>query len=481
MVQITPETSTPGDYLRGYYYSQDTIRRFSLVEHYSGWPDGSQGKGLLMPFSLPEETEAALDQAKSAFAHEREEASPGYYAVYLDDSQIACTFAASTRAAIGRFSFEGRGSRGLILGGVKGLTEQPDDELKVVIPARSGYFGAGQSDMYLHFSFDQPYVLQEAGKYYILTFPKLSERGQLTVKYGASYTSAGNAAENLHAEIPGWGLEDVKRQAEALWKDELERVKVVRGGEEEKTIFYTALYHGALLPINATDVNGQYPGHEAGGALQPEETHYIYYTPWDAFRSLHPWVNLVNPEKGRDYMRSLVRIYRSDGQLPEPRVMTSVHTSVLVADALVKGIDDFDVEATYQGLRELMLERPYFRSDMALYDSLGYVPSPHRYATTATLEFAFNDWALGRIAHFLGDEPTAEALTQRSLNYRNNYRPDTRFMESRNYDGSWADAPIYAEANRWNMSWFVPHDVRGLINLMGGDEAFREHLDRNFR
>ena len=161
--------------------------------------------------------------------------------------------------------------------------------------------------------------------------------------------------------------------------------------------------------------------------------------------------------------------------------MTGVHLSVMFADAIAKNILDFDLQLAYKALKEMILEPPYFRSDLALYDSLGYVPYPHRYATSATLEFAFNDWALSQLALKLGKSDDAEKLLERSLNYQNNYRPETRFMETRKYDGSWAIAPLYAEANRWNMSWFAPHDTRGLINLMGGDKAFCQHLDRNFR
>lgn len=480
-LQITPETSGPGDYLGGYYYDQDTIHRFSLAEHFSGWPNGSRGKGTFMPFSLPAATDVSFAKAKSSFDHSREEASPGYYQVYLEGSEISAAFAALPHAAIGRFTFEQAAEHGLLMGGYHAFQALSDHELELTIKSRAGFHKAGDNQLYLCVEFDSPFEIRDAGKYQVLTFPNSQKGNAIHFKCGASYTSQGNAKENVQSTIPKWDIEEIRKEARTLWEKELGRIEIPKGGETEKTIFYTALYHGSLLPINATDVNRQYPGYKDNKPLEPEETHYIYYTPWDSFRSLHPWVNLAHPRKGLDYMRSLVRIYNTTGQLPEPQMMTGVHLSVLVADALAKGIDDFDVPTVYKGLKEMILEPPYFRPDLARYDSIGYVPYPHRYATTATLEFALNDWALAQIATYLGEKETAQILLDRSLNYQNNYHPENWFMETRNADGTWAEASIYAEANPWNMSWFVPHDTRGLINLMGGDEAFSHHLERNFQ
>ena len=137
IVQISPETSAPGDYLQGYYYSQDTIRRFSMAEHFSGWPDGSHGKGVIMPFTQPGNSEITLRTAASHFSHDREEASPGYYSVYLDDSKIKCRFASLTRSGIGSFIFEGQGERGVILEGVRSLVTINETELELKIASGS--------------------------------------------------------------------------------------------------------------------------------------------------------------------------------------------------------------------------------------------------------------------------------------------------------------------------------------------------------
>jgi predicted alpha-1,2-mannosidase len=480
MIQITPETHAPGDYLRGYYHSQDTIRRFSLVEHFSGWPDGSAGKGLLMPFCLEDTLNVQLRNASSYFTHEKEVASPGYYEVFLEDSRIICSFASLTRSAMGKFVFVGEGTKGLILGGFKSFESLNEKEVRMMINTGSGYIGRSSNALYITIRFDHPHEIRDYQKVRILTFPDMENKDVLKFKIGVSYTSAENATLNLDTEIPGWELRMIKQQAEDLWNTVLNRVEVNGGTEEDKIMFYTGLYHASLLPINATDVNKAYPGQGLNEPLRADETHYIYYTPWDGFRSLYPLINLLYPEKGKDYLRSALRIYRATGRLPEPEVMTGVHMSVLFADAIAKNIEDFDLKLAYKALSQMILEPPFFRPDMALYDSLGYIPYPHRYATSATLEFAFNDWALSELAARIGEGDVAKILLERSLNYQNNYKPETRFMETRMYDGSWAEASLYAEANKWNMSWFAPHDTQGLINLMGGDEAFCEHLERNF-
>jgi predicted alpha-1,2-mannosidase len=481
MVQVTPETSAPGDYLKGYYYEQDTIRRFSMVEHYSGWPDGSRGGGVFMPFSLPEEVVPSFANAASAFSHAHETARAGYYQVLLSDSRINCEFASLPKSGIGQLQFEKEGPKGLLLSSNREVSQVSPEVLQVVVRAGSGYIGQKESNVYVHWVFDQPIQLEKGRRHQVVKFPEVEGKGKVSMKYGASYTSMENARLNLETEIPTWSFTAVKQQAKEKWDQNLDRVDIPKGKTEDKKMFYTALYHLSLLPMNATDVNGQYPGHEANEPLEEGESHYIYYTPWDAFRSKHPLVNLLYPDKSRDFMRSLVRIYKDAGRLPEPRVMTGVHLSGLVADALAKGITDFEVETAYEGLADMILHPPYFRPQMALYDSLGHVPYPQRYATTATLEFAFNDWALAQVARYLGKTAVAEKLEKRSLNYRNHFNPANRFMETKNEDGTWAEASIYAEANAWNMSWFVPHDPQGLINLMGGDEAFSDHLNRNFQ
>lgn len=481
MVQISPETSGDGEYLQGYYYSQDTIRKFGLTDHFSGWPNGSVGKGQIMPFTTESDnSEISLNNIKSHFSHDNEIAVPGYYSVLLDESRINCHFSTLSRSAIGKFEYKKEGKNGLLIRGYKKMEKLSDTELLLTIVAgRSEYAQKVKQYLYIYLTFDAPFELKENKKSYSLFFDEKLKNNELTFKCGISYTSATNAKLNLDTEIAHWNLEQVKKEANTLWNKELSRIEI-EGDEKDKTIFYTGLYHASLLPINVTDVNRQFPGYEKNEPLQDDEKHYIYYTPWDAFRTTHPLVNLINPKKSRDYLRSMIRIYKSYEFLPEPKVMTGIHLTSLYADALAKDIKDFDIELAYKGLRELLADKPYFRKELIPYDTLGYVPYPHHYATTATLEFAYNDWALAQIAKYLGKQTEYEELLQRSFNYRNNYHPEKRFMCTKNADGTWSPASIYAEADEWNMSWFVPHNMQDLINLMGGEEAFCEHLNRNF-
>jgi len=481
MVQISPETSSDKDFLQGYYYWHDTIRYFSLTEHFSGWPNGSAGKGCIMPFNLKNSpTSDFRNEMTSSFRHNQEIAAPGFYSVLLDNHNIRCSFAALTRSVIGEFQFASPSNAALFIGDYEHIEAMSSHELILVIKANRSKSFAPEQVVNLHFVFRESFEIQKMDDIALLLFPGLSDDGLLEFKYGASYVSRLNAKQNLLHEIPNWNIQMISDKAKKLWNNELRRIEVGHGNVSKMVVFYTALYHSLLLPVNATDINREYPGHEQNQPLEPDETHYIYFTPWDTFRTLHPLINFIDPEKGLDFIHSMLRYYRSYGRFPELKVMTGVHTSTLVLDAISQGIKDFDIELAYKGLSELILEKPFFRAEMEEYTKIGYVPYPGLYATTSTLEFAFNDWVMANIAGIIGDNQTQDSLLNRSFNYRNNYHPLEQFMRSRNRDGTWSEASLYAEADKWNASWFVPHNTRDLINLMGGDSAFCNHLNNNF-
>ena len=444
MVQLSPETQTSKEYLQGYFYKKDTIRKFSMTEHFSGWPNGSAGKGNFMPFITEDYQNVQPSELKSYFDHSKEDAKAGYYQVELVDHDISCEFASLIRSGITNFRFSKEGQKGIHFSSFQSFKEVGSNEFKAVLRAgRSEFIKADQS-IYIHFKFNDKVELKEVkngrrSHWFVLLNDQ--DKIRLQFKLGISYVSFENARENLETEIPGWSLEEVAQQADQLWEYELQRIEI-EGNEVDKKTFYTALYHASLLPFNATDINRQFPGYENSEPLEDGETHYIYLTPWDAFRTLHPLVNFINPKKGRDYMQSSLRFYDTYKRVPEPSVMTSVFMSSLYADALEQGID-FDVEKAYKGLKELMIEKPYFRDkEMKAYDSLGFVPFPMSYATTATLEFSHNDWSLAKIAEQVGDKDLSQKLYRRSLNYQTQLEPKSRFMRSRNPDKSWADATI---------------------------------------
>jgi predicted alpha-1,2-mannosidase len=483
MLQISPQTSKEEDFLQGYYYWHDTIRGFTVAEHFSGWPNGSRGKGKVMPFSIDPGHEFPPENSLiSSFSHEEESAEPGYYSVNLKDPGIHCEFTANTRSVIGRINYSGEKRNGLLLYGFEKLERKGDNELLAILPAGSHYMWKSERKLYILLKFSESFTcLEDNGKVY-LSFPELKKtNNQLTFKYGGSFTSEENARLNLETEIPDWDFESIEQKSNAVWKKELNCIEITNGSEEDKIMFYTALYHASLLPLVASDVNGEFYGQEMNAPLRENEYHYQYLSPWDGFRTLYPLLNFIKPKMAADIMRSVMREYKIMGRMPEPEVMTSVHLSVMTADALSKNLTDFDYELAYKGLRDMIKEPPYFRKEMHSYDALGYVPYGEHYSTTATLEFAYNDWAMARIADYLGEKEDYDFFLKRSFNYRNNYHPEKRFMWTRDSSGSWTNAPIYAESDPWNMSWFVPHNVNDLINLMGGADAFTEHLETNFK
>ncbi|MBD3315821.1 MAG: hypothetical protein GF344_08550, partial [Chitinivibrionales bacterium] len=245
MVQMSPETSDDKDFLRGYYYWQDVIRRFSMTEHFSGWPNGSAGKGFMMPCALTSDGgEGASSNFESRFSHDNETAEAGYYSVYLSDSRIRCSFAAKTRSIIGRFAYERAGKYIVALSDFDTFELVSDREVALSCAAGRPDLGKSNAKIYLHLVFDREFEAATLDKKHILTFPSLAhDDNSLSFKYGGSYTSAVNAKHNLESEIPHWNFEGVKEDAKNLWDTELSRIEVEGGTEENKTIFHTAFYH----------------------------------------------------------------------------------------------------------------------------------------------------------------------------------------------------------------------------------------------
>lgn len=465
MIQLTPETSRTEP--RGYYYSQSRILGFSLVDHRSGYPNGSSGDLFIMPWTGS--IESVESGYSASFSHENEQASPGYYRVLLDDLGINVEFAAAPRSAMARFTYP-QGQPAYLIIEVKDVRQLDDHTIagehrgyNFVMEFAEPVSGMGQL----------PY-----GSY--VEFGELNGT-ELLARIGLSRVSHDGARRNISAELPeDWDFDQVRRAARQLWAEELGRIVVEGGTEEDKTIFYTALYHSLLLPHVISDVDGHYRGADGKVYYEPERVHYTAFSPWDTFRTLHPLLTLLMPDRQSDMVHSLLARFEQTGTLLTGP-MTGNHAVAIILDSYVKGADDFDPELAYAAMQWALMEPPYGRADIAEYIQYGYVPAELNYSVTKTVEYAYNDWAMLQFAQLLGKTEHVEELSQRALSYRNVFNDSIRLTMPKYADGTWApDREGYEEGDTWLYSWFAPHNVKDLINLMGGREAFADLLDRCF-
>ncbi len=467
MIQISPETRLDA-YPPGYYFEDDTIYFFSLYDHLSGYPGGSSGMLRMMPVNGIPINQTTIP--KSAFSHENEEASPGYYRVFLEDYGIDAECTATAHGGFLRLTFTKTGEKGLILMDAIDLDVENMQRL-------TGRWGP----LYCIIESEKPFSdIQKTSKGHFLVFADsgTGSREQL-LRFAFSEVSQKGAAGNLRAELNHWDFGKTRKEARTVWNAGLNRISLQGGMGRERTIFYTALYHSMLLPYRNTDSDGRYRGADGKNHRLRGEHNYAVFSPWDTFRTLHPLLTLLFPSVQKDMLRSLVRIYEHTGRLPA-RPMTGNHAIPIIVDSYFKGITDFDIHKAYEGMRDPLLVPSRMRTDMKEYDQLGFVPAENPGSVTRTLEYAYNDWVMAQMARELNKEGEYENLLNRSFNYRNVFNPSERFMQPRNRDGSRAQMGGFREGDKWTYSWFVPHNVRDLINLMGGSESFSSHLDQAF-
>ena len=352
-------------------------------------------------------------------------------------------------------------------------------------------------------AFRQEVAGDNVGAYFSYNLP---EGGVIEVKVGVSYTSIEHARLNLEAEQPGFDLEGTRRSARQAWNELLSRIELKGGAREDQAIFYTALYHLLLHPNILQDVNGDYRAMESGAILNTGgKNRYTVFSLWDTYRNVHPFLSLVYPELQLDMVHSMVDMCRESGWLPKWELL-SMETSVMVgdpatpviADTWLRGLKGFDVEAAYEAARKAatQLENNKLRPALAYYDSLGYIPENNEArvggTVSTTLEYNIADWNLAQLANALGKDEDYQRFLNRSYSYRNYFDPQTGMLRPRMKDGSWLNPfnpeagknfePVigFVEGNAWQYRFYVPHDIKGLKTLLGGDTAFFEALKACF-
>ena len=537
MVQLSPDTRTLGwDACGGYHYTDSSIIGFSHT-HLSGTGISDLGDFLFMPFTgnpkvVPGTAENPDEGYRSRFSHNSEKAEPGFYSVLLEDYEIKAELTATTRAGMHRYTFPANDKTGLIIDLAHTIypDRNPSHEFKIISDTEiAGYKGSGgwakEQHTWFHAKFNKPFKCEffddgeklddsnEAASkklLAVLTFDDASGK-EVLAKVGISHVDYDGALKNLEAEITDWDFDRVRQSAHQLWSDELNQIQTKGGTEDEKAIFYTSLYHTSISPYTFSDVDGRYRGMDQKIYNSNGKTIYTVFSLWDTFRGQHPLKTITDPERDNDFINTLLTKYDQGGVLPKWELvanytgtMIGYHSVPVIVDAYFKGIKDFDVEKAYKA----MVEAATYRSDGFLWpnesvkeklmpmakkynEEMGFVPSDlENESVSKALEYAYNDWCIAQMAKDLGKTDDYEKFMERSKRYTEYYDEETGFMRGKNADGNWREPfdprfsrhrqDDYTEGNAFQWSWFVPHDVPGLIELVGGEVKFAEKLDTLF-
>ncbi|WP_329453963.1 GH92 family glycosyl hydrolase [Streptomyces sp. NBC_01497] len=543
MVTWGPDTvaNQPG----GYSWADPSIRGFSLT-HISGGGCDSLGDFPFMPFpgEVTSSPATTPERYASAFSHQAESASPGYYGVRLDNGTKA-EFTATQRTGTGRFSYPGGTTASLLVDVSGSAAGASAAEVQVGRDTLSGWAESGMfcgaDDLYrVYFwaEFDQPFKTSgtwsgdtvrpggtkaacaaqndgtddKSGNSCLASPASAAGTGAagcgayvtfdgpaVEVRVGISFTSLAGARANLRAENHG-SFEAQRARVRAEWNERLGAIRVEGGEPADLATFYTALYHCFLHPNVFSDASGEYSGFD-GKTHRARSGHaqYANFSGWDVYRSQIQLLAMLAPRETSDMMQSMVNGYAQSGQLPkwslangEAYIMVGDPAAPILADAYAFGARDFDVRAAVDALVAQATKANGIRPGIEDFQRLGYLPADRTYeqyhygAVSTSLEYNTADFAVAELARQTGDKRTAAAFDKRAQYWRKLFNPRTGYIQARNTDGSWAadfdpaSPTNFVEGNATQYTWMVPFDVRGLFDALGGDEAVRARLDTFF-
>ncbi|MDT4897377.1 MAG: hypothetical protein QOH25_2454 [Acidobacteriota bacterium] len=540
MVQLSPETDAPSfrggfRYCAGYQYGDTSILGFAHT-HFSGTGHSDMGDVLLMPtvgaLQLEPGTKENPDGGyRSRFSHDEERASPGYYSVVLKDHHIKAELTATNRVGFHKYTFPRSQEAHIILDLVSSIynydgkvlwSELRVENNRTVTGFRQTKGWAANRHLYFAIEFSKPFesygIANEAQEQYrgfgktgklLENYPEVGGRklkayfnfktsqGEVVyVKVAISSVGIDGALKNLQEEVPGWDFEGVRKAAKRAWTKELEKI-VVEGSRKEKEIFYTAAYHTMLAPVTYMDVDGRYRGADQNLHIARGFTNYHIFSLWDTYRAAHPLFTITQPRRDGDMIQSMLAHQQQSVHkiLPvwsfgsnETWTMIGYHAVAVIADAYLKGIRNFDTQSAFAAMKRSATYAPY--GGLGAYMKYGYVPIDlEKEGASKTLEYAYDDWTIAQMARFLGRMDDYAEFNKRAASFRSIYDAATGFMRARKADGSF-NQPFdalhaeygsdYTEGNAWQYTWYVPQDVQGLINLMGGREKFISKLDTLF-
>ena len=513
-VQLSPDTRAGNwDACAGYHYDDSTLTGFSHT-HLSGTGCIDLGDLLIRPTTQTVDPSRQPMYAPAAFRHEDEKAEAGYYAVLLHEEGIRAELTATAHTGVHRYTFPKESTPTVIVDLKHSLDNEHiyESSLQVVNPhemtgMRNTRGWSDNQRIYFVIQCSQPFEKatlvsnqkalegKEAEGTDLQALLKFKDRTSepIVMKVGLSIVSVENARENLQAEVEGFDFDAVKQAAYHTWNDAVSAIKVEGGTEEQKTNFYTALYHSMVVPNVVSDVNGQYRRHDQTiGQLPQGAVQYSTFSLWDTFRAWNPMMTLIDTTLVTNMIHSFLHIYDASGELPlwplsagETGTMIGYHSASVIADAYMKGIRGFDAE---KALEALVVSSEKNQKGADYYISKGFIPSNiKKESISCLLEFAYDDWCIAQLAQALGKQEIYDTYIRRSQQYLNVFDGATRFFRPKRMDGNW-ETPFnpnevgraYTEATAWQYRFFVPHDVNGMVQLFGGKEAFTSALDDIF-
>lgn len=499
------------------------------------------GSLLLMPTA----GELKVDYHEYGSGYKDEVAHPGYYSNLLTKYNIKTEATASMRTGLTRFTFpKGQGNILLNLG--EGLTNETGATVRMVsdteiegskllgtfcynpqavfpiyfvmkvskAPKQAGYWKKQREmkgveadwDIYsgkykLYTKYNREMSGDDIGVWFTYD---TDENEVIEVKMGVSFVSIENARLNMNTEQPDFNFDKVRAAAGQMWNDDLSRVQVEGGTQDDKTIFYTAMYHLLIHPNIIQDVNGEYPMMESLKVGHTTGNRYTVFSLWDTYRNVSTLMTLLYPEKQLDIIRTMIDMYKESGWLPkwelygrETLTMEGDPSIPYIVDAYMRGLRDYDIETAYEGMRKGATTPGEFnllRPDNNDYMSKGYVPLREQYDNSVShaLEYYIADWNLSLLANALGKKEDAKLFRERAMGYKHYYSkeygtlrpilPDGTFYspfdpkQGENFEPS----PGFHEGNAWNYTFYVPHDIMGLAKLMGGPKKFVDRLQMVF-
>ncbi len=517
MVQLSPDTRKDSwDGCSGYHYSDDFILGFSHM-HLSGTGVGDYGDIRFVPLTGELKTKPGTPENPnsgygSKFSHRNEIAKAGYYSVELDNN-ISVELTSTQRAGFHSYTFPKSDESTILIDLIESVVTEKilDAELKVisdheVVGFRQTKAWASNQIIFFYAAFSKPFLshgIVVNGKYInneksvnadsliaVLNFDN-KDGEPIFAKVGLSSVDYDGARKNCQEEIPDWDFQKVRKNAFDVWNSKMDKISVEGGTEDEKSIFYTAMYHSMLAPYISSDLDNRYRGHD--GQIHSNDSFEMHtvFSLWDTFRALHPLFTIIEQDKTNDLINSMLDMYKHDKLLPvwelaacETNCMIGYNSIPVITDAWVKGIRGFDANLARKAMVQTANADQF---GLKYFKSKGYIPADKEgESVSKTLEYAYDDWCIAELALGLSDTVTFDKFTKRAQYYKNIYDDKTGFFRGKSngcfvvpFDPTQVNFML-TEANTWQYNFFVPQDINTHIELLGGDSNYEAKLDTLF-
>lgn len=538
MTQWSPQTrASEKKCLPPYYFEDNEIQGFRGSHWMSGSCTQEYGSFTIMPIAGKLVVDAR--ERASEFYRDEEKSTPSSYSITLNKYNIETEMSATSRSGILKFKYNSYNKRPYVI--IEPNSDEGQGYVKIdkvnnmvygYNPVHRIYQGWGDYagfNGYFVLQFSKPITIYGTWENDRIVYEKSEIKGdstfigafvgfdfinELIVKVGTSFTSFDGALANLNAEIPGWDINEVKEKSSNAWENAINKIQISGGSSVQKKKFYTALYHSFLLPRVFSDVDGKYIGFAEDTTIYQAQRfdYYADFSMWDSYRSVHPLMTILEPTKSSHMVQSLLKKAEQGGWLPifpmwnnYSAAMIGDHVISMICDASAKGIDGFDKELAWKYMSKNAL---VFNSDRASYVSgkgrraldsylqFGYLPMEEKVPdafhkqeqVSRTLEYAYDDFVLAKYAESINRAEESKKLMTRASNWKNVFDTSIGLMRGKYEDGSWFEpfdpndprSPFITEGTPFQYTWYVPHDIYGLMDAMGGKEKFIQKLDTLF-